>query len=275
MVNMRSFTLYKNAISSVRRKRVSPSESIYFFLIAICMLIIILFVWLIFRKRKKWAVGLTSLLVIGYIAYFLYYPTLKVNSHSERYEQVIAYLAKNYPNKEFHIEPKHYEEGYNVGEFTVNDVKLPTMGVTLRVGDEGEVTQLSAWSKNEYPTQQELWREIEFFYGETYSLDKEIAKIIKQDEWIDGELTVFALTIDDMPTIAIFNYSSEGYKLLELQQGEQEGFIFIEIDDYVWIYIDESYQGEKVTMHLKNGEEYALHVDENKGKLIVEKMNND
>ena len=253
----------------------SPSESIYFFLIALCILIIILIVWWIFRKRKKWAVGLTFLLVIGFIAYFLYYPTLKVNTHGERYEQVVAYLAKDYPNKEFHIEPKFYEEGYSVGEFRVNDVKLPTMGVTLRVGGNGEVTQLSTWSKNEYPTQRELWREIEFFHGDTYSLDKEIAKIMKHDEWFDGELTVFALTIDDMPAIALFNYSSEGYQFLELQQGEQEGFIFIEKDDYVWIYIDERYRGEKVTIYLKNGEEYSLNVNGNKGKLIVEKLNND
>jgi hypothetical protein len=222
-----------------------------------------MFVWLIFRKRKKWAIALTSVLVIGYIGYYVYYPSLKVNTHAERYEQVIDYLAKNYPNKQFNIFPKHYEEGYRVGEFTVNDVESPTIGVTLHVGEEGQVTQISTWSKNEYPTQQELWREIEFIYGETYTLDKEIAKITKQDEWIDGELTAFALTIDNMPAIAIFNYSREGYGLLELQQGEREGFISIEID--------ESYQGEMVTIHLKNGEEYSLNVDKNKGRLIVEK----
>lgn len=247
----------------------SPSEIIYFFLIAIIILAAIMIVWLIFRKRKKWAITLTSMFVIGYFAYYIYSPTLKENSHKERYEQVIDYLAKNYPNKHFNIEPKYYEEGYRIGEFQVNDVKTPTMGVTFRVGEEGQVTQVSNWSKNEYPTQQELWREIEFIYGETYTLDKEISKITKQDEWIDGELTAFALTIDDMPAIAIFTYSSAGYGLLEFQQGEREGFISIEIDGYVFLYIDESYQGAKVTIHLKNGEEFSLNVDKNKGRLIV------
>ncbi len=80
----------------------------------------------------------------------------------------------------------------------------PTMGMTLHVGKEGQVTQVGTWSKNEYPTHQELWREIEFIYGKS----KEISKITKQDEWKDGELTAFALTItiDDIPAIAIFNY---------------------------------------------------------------------
>ena len=249
----------------------SPGEIIYFSLIAIILFVVIIVVWFIFRKRKKWAIILTSIFVIGYLAYYIYYPTLKVNTHAERYEQISDYLAKSYPNKQFNIEPKQYEEGYTVGDFSVNDITSPTIGVTLRVGDEWQVTQISNWSKNEYPTQQELWREVEWIYGEPYTLDKEISKITKQDEWIDDELTVFALTIDDMPAIAIFNYSSAGYGLIELQQGEREGFVSIEIDSYVFIYIDDSYQGEKIMVHLKNGEEYALNADENKGRLIVKR----
>ena len=248
----------------------SPAENIYFILIAIVMLIVTLVVWLIFRKRKKWAISLTTLFVIGYVGFYLYYPTLKVNIHAERYEQVTAYLANNYPNKKFYIEPEHYEEGYNVGEFRVNDVKSPTIGVNLRVGRDGQVMQLSTWSKNEIPTQEDLWKVIPSFHGGTYTLDKKIANITKTDEWIDGELTVFALTIDDLPAIAIFNYSSGGYSLLDLQQGKEAGFISIEIDGYVCTYIDEGYAGEKVTLKLKNGEEYTLDVDGNKGRLIVE-----
>lgn len=38
---------------------------------------------------------------------------------------------------------------------------------------------------------------------------------------MDGELTAFALTIEDMPAIALFNYSKEGYGLLELREGER------------------------------------------------------
>jgi hypothetical protein len=109
------------------------------------------------------------------------------------------------------------------------------------------------------------------YYGESYTLDKEKAEIYKQDEWIDGELIASALSIDNMPAIALFNYSSEGYGLLELRQGEREGFVSIEEDGYLFIYIDERYQGEMIMIHLKNGEEYTLNIDQNKGRLIVEK----
>jgi hypothetical protein len=248
----------------------SPSENIYFFLTGVTVLVVIMFVWLIFRKRKKWAIALTSMLVIGYVGYYVYYPNLKVNMHAERYEQVINYLAETYPDKEFNILPKHYQEGDGVGVFAINDIKTLPMGVTLRVDEEGRVTQIGTWSNQEYPTQQELWREIAFIYGESYSLDKDIAEITKQDVWIDGELTAFALIIDDMPAIALFNYTREGYSLLELQQGEREGFISIEEAGYVFIYIDERYQGEIVKVHLKNGEEYTLNADQHKGRLIVE-----
>ncbi len=58
---------------------------------------------------------------------------------------------------------------------------------------------------------------------------------------------------------------------MDLQQGEREGYIYIEIVGNVFIYIDESYQEEKVTIHLKNGQEYSLKVNENKDRLIVVK----
>ena len=249
----------------------NPSENIYFFLIGVTVLAVIILSWFIFRKRKKWAIALTSVLVIGYAGYYVYYPTLKVNTHAERYEQVIDYLAENYPDKEFTILPQTYEEGFTVGKFEVNDIETPTIGVTFRVDGEGQMAQIGTWSNQEYPKQQELWRELEYSYGEAYTLDKEIAEITKQDEWIDGERTAFALTIDGMPTIALFNYSSAGYSLLELQQGEREEFVSTEVNGYLFIYIDERYQGERVTIPLKNGEEYTLTIDQNKGRLIVEK----
>ncbi len=249
----------------------SPSEIIYFFLIGAIVLTVIMFIWLLFKKRIKWAITLTSVVVIGYVGYYVYYPTLKVNTHAERYVRLIAYLGEYYPDKEFTILPKHYKEGYTVGRFDVNDIGNTKMGVTLRVDKEGKVTQIGTWSNQDYPNQQELWREIEFMYGETYSLNKEISEVTKHDEWIKGELTAFALTIDDMPTIALFNYSSEGYSLLELRKGEREGFVSIEANGYVLVYIDERYQGETVTIHLESGEEYTLNVDQHKGRLIVEK----
>ena len=103
-------------------------------------------------------------------------------------------------------------------------------------------------------------------------LDKDIADITKEDEWIDGELTAFALTINGLPAIAIYNYSKEGYGLLELQQEEHEGFVVIEESEYAFIYVDERYQGETITVNLENNKEYTLNVHQQKGRLIVEKM---
>jgi len=248
----------------------SPGELIYFLLFGVALLAVILLIWLVFRKMKKLVILLTSMLVIGYAGYYAYFPTLKVITHAKRYEQLLDYLEREYPNKEFTIEPEKYEEGYTVGQFAVNDRLTPKIGTTLRVNKEGQVTQIGTWSKQEYPQRQDLWREIEFIYGEPYTLDKEKIEITKQDEWIEGKLTAFALTIDDTPSIALFTYSDGGYGLLDLQQGEREGFVFIEEEGYVFIYIDKSYEGEMVTFQLKNGEEYSLDTDRNKGKLIVE-----
>ncbi|MFF5996083.1 hypothetical protein AAGS61_15225 [Lysinibacillus sp. KU-BSD001] len=120
----------------------------------------------------------------------------------------------------------------------------------------------------------ELWREIAFHYGENYSLDKEIAKITQKAEWIDGELTAFALTINDAPSIAIFNYSHEGYSFLELKEGERGQFVSVELDDYLFIYIDEHYEGEDVTIHSETGGSYTLNALEQKGQLIVKIIHN-
>lgn len=215
---------------------------------------------------------LASILVIGYIGYLLYYPTLKTNTHTEAYETVGEYLGKSYPDKEFTITPKHYEEGFTVGDFRVNDIKTPRVGVILRVGKKSKVTQIGTWSNHEYPIQQELWREIEFMYGESYTLDKKSIEIIKKDEWIDGELTVFAVTIDGLPSIALFNYSKGGYGLLELQEGEREGYVIIEKEGYVFIYADERYQGETVSANLENSKEFIMTIDQQKGRLIVKKQ---
>ena len=193
----------------------NPGELIYFFLIGVALVVAISILWFIFRKRIKVASTVTFILVIGYVGYILYYPTLKINTHTERYEKITEYLAENYPNKKFTISPEYYEEGYTVGDFQVNDIETPTIGVTLRVSKEEQVTQVGTWSNIEYPTQQELWRVIEFTYGETYTLGRKSTNITKKDDWMDGELTAFALTIDDMPAIAFFNYSKEGYGLLE------------------------------------------------------------
>ena len=124
----------------------SPSENIYFFLIGVTIVAAIMIIWLIFRKRKKVALVFTSVMVIGFVSYYAYYPTLKVNKHAKRYEQVVHYLTEKYPDRIFSISPKKYERGYTVGDFKVNDIETPNIGVTLRVDKEGRVAQTSWWS---------------------------------------------------------------------------------------------------------------------------------
>ena len=141
-----------------------PGELIIFLLVGAALLVVILISWIIFRKRKKWAIVLSAVLVVGYVGYYLYFPTLKVNTHAKRYEQVIHYLAENYPNQEFTVTPEHFEEGYWVGRFEVNDLNTPTIGVTLRVDKKGQVTQIGHWSNRGFPSQEELWQELEFTF---------------------------------------------------------------------------------------------------------------
>ncbi|MFF5996082.1 hypothetical protein AAGS61_15220 [Lysinibacillus sp. KU-BSD001] len=131
----------------------SPGENIYFSLLGFGVLMAIMIIWLILRKRKKLVIGITSALIMGYASYYLYYPTLKVNTHAERYQQLEAYLEKTYPDKQLAISPQHYEPGYRVGEFRVNDSKTPSMGVSLRVDQHGQVSQFATWSNTSYPTQ--------------------------------------------------------------------------------------------------------------------------
>ena len=255
----------------VRRDHLSPSELIYFIVIGVAVVIVTTILWFILRKKRRVAIGLTSMLVLGFIGYVLYFPTLKMNKHSEAYEIVGNYLDKNYPNRVFTVVPEHYEAGYTVGNFDVSDIETPTIGVTLRV-DKDEVKEIGTWSNLEYPTQQELWRIIQSYYESPYSLNKDPAEITKIDEWIDGELTAFALTINDMPAIAIFNYSKVGYGLLEFQEGEPKGYIIIEKEGYVFIYADERYQGKTVPANLVNSNKSTFNVDQQKGRLIVEKQ---
>ncbi|MDV6377881.1 hypothetical protein ORD22_06345 [Sporosarcina sp. GW1-11] len=244
----------------------NPGEAIYFFLLAVAVVVVILLLWLICRKRKKLAIVLTSLLVISYIGYYLYYPTLKINTHAERYGQLIDYLVENYPDKKLTISPEHYENGHSVGQFDVNDVETPTIGVTFDVSKEGQVKQIGTWSTDEYPTQQELWREVKSIVGDPYTLEAGIADITKEDEWID------ALTIDHQPAIALFSYSKEGYSLLKLQQGERGKFVVLEERNHLFVYVDERYKGETVTGKLDSGKAFTWDISERKGQLLVEKQ---
>lgn len=248
----------------------SPSDVITFMLLGMAVLIVIGVVWVLFRKRKKWATVITCVLLAGYVGYYLTYPTIKVNTHAKRYEQIVDYLENMYPDREFDVSPEHFEEGYSVGRFDVNDVETPLLGVMYSVDRKGNVSQVGFWESDRNPTQRELWKEL-ISHG-YYSLDDKPNDVTKVDEWIKGELTAFALTFNGNPAIAVFQYSNASYGLYELKEGKKQGFVSVEVEGHVFIYIDEQYEGEVVTVPLKNGEEYRVNAAEHKGKLIVKEI---
>ena len=211
-------------------------ELISFMLLGVGVFTVILFIFFILRKRKKLAILLTIPLLIGYVSYYMFFPTIQENTHAKRYQQLEAYLSTTYPEKHFVVTPQHFEQGVNVGDFEVHHLETPEIGVTLRVKKDGSVSQVSTWTNSDYPAQQELWRNVQTIFLGDYTLDKEIPDIKHVDTWIDGELTVFALTIDDQPAIAIFTYSSAGYSLIDVTEGTREQPVIAEYENYVFTY---------------------------------------
>lgn len=240
----------------------NPSELIYFSIIGVGALLIILLIWLILRKHKKVAAAATVLIIMIYVGYALYFPKQKMVEHEARYEQLEDHLAKKYPDRQFLIRSKQYEEGMPVGDYDVNDVNETDYGVILSVDSDGNVAQKGSWSAAGYPERVELWRELAYVTGEPYTLDSHIPFITKQDEWTEGELTAFALQVDGKPAVAVFTYSKEGYGLLSFEQGESRGFAAVEESGYLFIYADKQYPADTVKVTLQNGETFARLLDE-------------
>lgn len=248
----------------------NAGDNIYFFLIAIGVLTVIGIVGFMLRKRKNAAIMVSLALVAGYIGYYIYFPTLQEQRHAECYQQLEAYLETTYPDKQLSISPKHYAVGERVGEFQVHDTKTPKMGVVLRVDQGGQVAQVATWTNGDVTMQQDVWQDLAFSYGDAYSLDKELPDITKEDMWIDGELSVFALMINGIPSIAVYQYSNEGYGLVELKEGSRGEFVTAEADGRLFIYIDQHYPKETLTIHLSSGASRTLQVSEKKGQLVVQ-----
>lgn len=244
-------------------------ESIDFLLLGLVLLFVIAAAWYIFRKRKKWAMLITAVLITGYMGYYFYLPTLKADTHAAKYEQIMEYLDSNYPNRQFTVRPERYEPGYYVGTFDINDKLTPDFGVTLHVEDDGNVVQTSYWEDGGFPSQQDLWKKLAFSYHEEYSLDSKRVEITKQDEWIVGELTVFALLIDGNPLIAVYEYSQAGYSWNDLQESKNGDFVSAEAGGRVFIFIDEAYTGNTAEVQLQNGETIVVDAAEHGGELFV------
>lgn len=249
-----------------------PGESIFFFMIGFLLLLIIVLIGFLLRKRRKVFIGFTVIVLISFISFYFYYPTLKKNTHAKRYEQIVEYLKDEYPNRKFSVIPEVYEEGYSVGQFDVNDVSSPNIGVTLRVNNGGQVVHTGSWSKYEDLAQDELYRSLEADYYLSYNLDQQIKDISKVDEIIEGSLTIFALDIDGNPALALYDYTKAGYSLLSFVEGEKGHFISRENKDVLYIHVDKDFQEDYILVPIEGGEKLRVDVQGRKGRLIAKSL---
>ncbi|MER2107118.1 MAG: hypothetical protein ABS949_09275 [Solibacillus sp.] len=126
-----------------------PEDLIFVIGVALIVLIVILVTTLIFRKRKKVARIIVSSIVIGYIVFFTFYPTIRSEIHAQRYDQLVEYLQRTYPNEEFEVRSRNYDEVIQLGDFQVNNTSTPNRGVTYRVEKNGDIFQLSgSWQRS-------------------------------------------------------------------------------------------------------------------------------
>lgn len=245
----------------------SPAENILFLLSAFGAFLVICVNWLLLRKRKTWAWMVTGAVIVVYIGCYLYYPTYREVTHEKRYEQLLVYLEETYPQQSFVIEPKVYEPGYQVGEFSVHRTDTTLAGVMLRVREDGNVAQTSYWTKDDYLSQDELWQTITTSY-QSYSLEKQLPDVEKKGEWIDGEWHVFAVTIDERPALAFYRYEQGGYGSEPLVEAKRGEVVSAEWQNRLFVYVDEAYAKETAIVEWR-GEEVVLHAAEHKGNLVV------
>ena len=245
----------------------TAGENIYFTFIAMVIFLIIGILFFIFRKRLKIPIIFTLICTVGFVSYYLAYPTIKVKTHVERYELLIDYLEEQYPGQQFDVYAEQYEDGMNVGEFMVNKLSTPLMGVTLRVQKDGNVQEIGLWDKSGYPMNENVWKDLSFSYLENYQLGVKEKPLQKVDELFDEELAVFALELDHKPAIAIYKFTVGAYSRYLLEIGDEQQYVEANFEGISYIYVAEAYE-ENVIL-LSNGK--TLDISNSKGKLITVK----
>jgi hypothetical protein len=115
-----------------------------FFLIGIAMFVLILAIIIltIFRKRKKVARIIISIMVISYFIFFAIYPSIRSSMHAKRYDELEEYLQNTYPTEAFNIESRDYNNAIQFGDFDVSNKDTPNKVVVYRVKKRGEIIQL-------------------------------------------------------------------------------------------------------------------------------------
>lgn len=123
-----------------------PQDSLFLILIAVIILIPVALLFIVFRKRKKIARIIVSIIVSSYIVFVAIYPTILSNLHAKRYDELEEYLQNTYPNEEFIIYSRNYDDAIQLGDYDVSNKSTPKIGVTYRVTKDGEIFQLdSKW----------------------------------------------------------------------------------------------------------------------------------
>ena len=125
-----------------------PGDLLFLIGIAIIVLIAVVITLIIFRKRRKMARIIVSIIVGSYIVFFAIYPTIRSNIHAQRYDELEEYLQNTYPTEEFYIESRDYDNVIQLGDFYVSNKSTPNRGVVYRVKKGGEIIQLEgSWQK--------------------------------------------------------------------------------------------------------------------------------
>jgi len=123
-----------------------PQDSLFLILIAVIISIPVALLFIVFRKRKKIARTIVSIIVSSYIVFVAIYPTILSNLHANRYDELEKYLQNTYPNEEFIIYSRNYDDAIQLGDYDVSNKSTPKIGVTYRVTKDGEIFQLdSKW----------------------------------------------------------------------------------------------------------------------------------
>jgi len=246
----------------------TSAELLSFILLGALLLLVIICLCLTLRKHKKILVALISLILIGYFLYFTFYSTIEKQVHERAYNALLVYLEQKHPNIEFIIESKLLEPGVDAGSFFVYPNHFPEIGVQLKRQRDGSFKQVASTSRIETSHQEDIWKTLYFSLDDGNLIDENIPVITKLDSWIKDDLTVFALLVNDKPTIATFTYKVSGYGLYDVKYGNIGEYVMTTHDNLTFLLIDERYEGDSFKI-VDDDKSYIYHSAEDKGKLIV------
>lgn len=247
-----------------------PGDLIGFLFIGACMLVVIVIVALVFRKRKKIALIISVLLLIGYGIYFFAFPSIQASKHQKSYVVLSDYLQKQYPTQQFDVIPEEYEVGIAAGDFYINDVRTPNRGVSLRVNNN-EVVQIATWS-NPVEKQEDVWQDLLLHYKEIYQLGQPIDQIQKLAYYEDGRFTVFGLKVDENLAIAVYDYFEGGYGLERIEEFSKGDVVHLIHNDQLLVFVTSENAAATIEIPLENGEKRLLDVTPNEAQLLVEDL---